>query len=160
MKHTCPHSAEHRAERGGTAARPIGCDRSQSGHARLTQVNRAAPHVRPHRIKCGEGWLGHRALMAVQLRPPPHSLPPPRGGRARASGRGNPRARGARRGTPRPPGCLNVVRGAGGGQGCMAAWMDGKETSLHFVYPGPISLTICDSNVILILSIIYSFIYI
>nr|BAD03276.1 hypothetical protein [Oryza sativa Japonica Group] len=53
----------------------------------------------------------------------------------RASGRGNPRAQGARRGIPRPPGCLNVVRGAGGGQGCMAAWLDGKETSLHFAYP-------------------------
>ncbi len=58
-------------------------DRSQSGHARLTRVNRAAPHVRPHCIKCGEGRLGRCALMVVQLRSPPHSLPPPRGGWAR-----------------------------------------------------------------------------
>jgi hypothetical protein len=53
---------------------------------------------------------------------------------------------------------LSKVRGEG-----KAAWprgWTGRRLPYTSYTPGPISLTICDSNVILILSIIYSFIYI
>ncbi len=109
--------------------------RSQTGHTRLTWVSLVAPHVRPYRIKRGEGQLGRRALMAVQLGSPSRSLPPPHGSWVRASGRGSGRARGARRGIPRPPGCFCDSRGAGVGLGCRATRLDGKVTSPHFIYP-------------------------
>jgi hypothetical protein len=41
---------------------PSAYDRSQTNQARLTHVNRAAPHARPRHIKRDEGRLGHRSF--------------------------------------------------------------------------------------------------
>nr|BAD01212.1 hypothetical protein [Oryza sativa Japonica Group] len=44
---------------------PSACSRSQAGQDRLTCINRAAPHARPCRIKCGEGRLRRRAFKTL-----------------------------------------------------------------------------------------------
>jgi len=44
---------------------PYACDRSQTGQARLTHVNRAAPHVRPRHINFGGGQLGRYSFKAL-----------------------------------------------------------------------------------------------
>lgn len=69
--HTRPHSA---TRAGRDRHRPIAVT-TRSGQAQLTWVNRAAPHARPRRIKCGVGRLGRRALKALRGTPAPPTLP-------------------------------------------------------------------------------------
>ncbi len=79
--HTCPHSTAHRAERGGTAARSIGCDQRQAGHNPVMRDWRASIGLRRTSAltalnAVGDGW----GVVYWWPGSPPHSLPPPRGG--------------------------------------------------------------------------------
>nr|BAD53741.1 hypothetical protein [Oryza sativa Japonica Group]BAD53822.1 hypothetical protein [Oryza sativa Japonica Group] len=114
------------------------CDLSQTGQGRLTCVNRAAPHVCPHHIKCGKRWLGRRAFKTLDgTACSVHSL------RHVVAGEGleavcltGPRGVTWRPEAPWPPhNHLTSPRGGGEKAGRTATWLDGKVIPLYHAYP-------------------------